>query len=103
MLVGQEIGSGFVIDKELGSGAMGTVYRAKHTKTGRRVAIKMMSPAGGSGDTGMARFKREAAILEQLNHPNIARFLANGRYGRNPFYAMEYCEGESLDRALARR
>src|SRR5439155_8490760 len=55
------------------------------------------------GDTAMARFTREATILKQLNHPNIAKFILSGRFGRERFYAMEYCEGESLDRALARR
>ncbi len=102
MLVGQKIGP-FAIDKELGSGAMGTVYRAKHVDTGQRVAIKVMSPGVGSSDTALARFKREAAILKQLIHPNIVRLVASGKFGGNPFYAMEYVEGESLDHVIARR
>ena len=49
MLVGKEFGP-FLVDKELGSGAMGTVVRAKHTKNGKRVAIKLMSLALGSSE-----------------------------------------------------
>src|SRR5262245_515689 len=89
MLVGNKIGP-FTIDKELGSGAMGTVYRARNVDNGQRVAIKVMSPAVGSGELGLARFKREADILKQLEHPNIVRLFLSGRFGKNPFYAMEY-------------
>ncbi len=102
MLLGHKIGP-FAIDKELGSGAMGTVYRATNTETGQRVALKVMAPGVGSSETALARFKREAAILKQLEHPNIVRILASGRFSGNPFYAMEYVEGESLDKVLARR
>jgi serine/threonine-protein kinase len=102
MLVGHKIGP-FVVDKELGAGAMGAVYRARHTESGQRVAIKIVSPNLASNETAMARFKREAAILKQLNHPNIVRLVATGKFNSMPFYAMEYVEGESLDRVMARR
>jgi serine/threonine-protein kinase len=100
MLVGQEIGP-FAIEKELGSGAMGTVYLARHEK-GVRVAIKVMAP-GLSSKVASERFKRESDILKQLKHPNIVRLIASGRYRNSPFYAMEYIEGESLDQVMARR
>src|SRR4051812_45085280 len=102
MQVGQKIGP-FVVDRELGAGAMGAVYRAKHAETGQRVAIKVVSQSLATNDTALARFKREAAILKQLNHPNIVRLVATGKLGGSPFYAMEYVEGESLDRVMARR
>src|ERR1043166_1128981 len=102
MLVGQKIGP-FTVDKELGAGAMGAVYRAKHAETGQRVAIKVVSPNLAANDVAMARFKREAAILKQLRHPNIVRLVARGEFNGTPFYAMEYVEGESLDRVMARR
>src|SRR5947209_20517865 len=101
MLVGQQLGP-FAIEKELGSGAMGAVYLARYTKTGQRVAIKVMAP-GLSRANGLARFEREAAILKQLKHPNIVRLFATGRYSGTPYYAMEYLEGESLDHVMARR
>src|SRR5438067_9640275 len=71
MLVGQQLGP-FLIEKELGAGAMGAVYRGKYVKTGQVVAVKVMAPgAGTSGGSAAARFEREAKLLKQLNHPNI--------------------------------
>ena len=78
MLVGQQLGP-FAVEKELGSGAMGAVYRGRYTKTGQLVAIKVMAPGLGSSDTAMARFEREAGILKQLKHPNIVRLFATGK------------------------
>ncbi len=102
ILVGQKIGP-FEIEKELGSGAMGTVYRATYTNTGRPVAIKVIVAGMGDNERVQQRFDREAAILKQLKHPNIVRLLAVGRYHRSPFYAMEFIEGEPLDQILQRR
>jgi serine/threonine-protein kinase len=103
MLVGQQLGP-FAIDKELGAGAMGAVYRGRYNKTGQVYAIKVMSP--GLGDTNAAatdRFEREARILKRLNHPNITRLFAVGREKSTRYIAMEYVEGESLDKVMARR
>jgi serine/threonine-protein kinase len=99
---GKQLGP-FVIDKPLGSGAMGTVYRAVYTKTGARVALKAIAPGLSDNTLSLARFEREAAILKQLQHPNIVKFYGAGRSHGTPFYAMEYVEGESLDRAMQRR
>jgi len=98
----QQIGP-FAVEKELGAGAMGAVYRARHIETGHFVAIKIVAPGLGSNPTIMARFKREAAILKQLKHPNIVRLVATGKFEGTPFYAMEYVDGESLDQVIARR
>ncbi|HMF19479.1 MAG TPA: serine/threonine-protein kinase, partial [Gemmataceae bacterium] len=100
MLLGQSIGP-FAIEKELGNGAMGTVYLARHEK-GLRVAIKVMAP-GLNSKVSQERFKRESDILKQLKHPNIVRLIASGKYHGSPFYAMEYIDGESLDHVMARR
>jgi serine/threonine-protein kinase len=102
MLVGKEIGP-FLIEKELGSGAMGTVYRALVRETGQRVAFKIIGLSQLGNETAVARFEREAKILKQLKHPNITRLIATGHYKKTPFIAMELVEGESLDRVLARR
>ncbi|HLW66859.1 MAG TPA: serine/threonine-protein kinase, partial [Gemmataceae bacterium] len=111
MLVGQKIGP-FVIESELGSGAMGTVYRAQYVEnpedgtsgSARKkiVALKIIAIAMAGNETALARFDREANILKQLKHPNIVRLFATGRFKGTPFFAMEYIEGESLDRKLAR-
>jgi predicted Ser/Thr protein kinase len=102
MLVGQQLGP-FLIEKELGAGAMGAVYRGKYLKTGALVAIKVMAPNLGTNPNSMARFQREAAILKQLKHPNIVRYFGSGHHHGTPFYAMEYIKGESLDHVIARR
>ena len=102
MLVGKKIGP-FTIDKELGAGAMGAVYRARNVQTGQRVAIKIVAPGLAANKTAMKRFTRESAILKQLKHPNIVSLVLTGTFSGTPFYAMEYVEGESLDRVMARR
>ncbi|MCI0641315.1 MAG: serine/threonine protein kinase [Gemmataceae bacterium] len=102
MLVGKEIGP-YVIDKELGAGAMGTVYRGKHKTTGQRVAIKMIVPALIANDAAMKRFTREVEVLEKLKHPNIVSYKGKGKLSKSPFYVMEYLEGESLDHVMERR
>jgi serine/threonine-protein kinase len=105
MLVGQQIGP-FEIEKELGSGAMGTVYRAKFHKDGEKVipiALKVIALGLLGNESAMARFEREANILKQLRHPNIVKLEATGHYRKTPFIAMEFVDGEALDRALGRR
>jgi predicted Ser/Thr protein kinase len=108
MLVGQTIGTGayrFEIEQELGSGAMGTVYRAKFFRDGKNypVALKIVALGLLGNEGAMARFEREANILKQLKHEHIVRLYATGAYRKTPFIAMEFIDGEALDRALARR
>ncbi|HEX4592268.1 MAG TPA: serine/threonine-protein kinase, partial [Gemmataceae bacterium] len=102
MLVGKELGP-FRIESELGTGAMGTVYRALRTDTGKIVAIKVIAYGLLGNETAVERFDREAEILKQLKHPNIVRFIGMGSYKRTPFFIMEYVEGDSLDKRLALR
>jgi serine/threonine-protein kinase len=101
MLVGQQLGP-FTIEKEIGSGAMGTVYGGRY-KNGQHVAIKVISSGTDMTPTTLARFEREANILKKLNHPNIVRLYATGRHRQTPFYVMEYIEGQSLETILERR
>jgi serine/threonine-protein kinase len=103
MLVGQQIGP-FIVDKELGSGAMGTVFRGRYLKTGEVVAIKVM--AAGltvSNPTAAKRFELEWKILKQLRHPHIVRLFGHGSSHGVQYIAMEYVDGESLDKVMARR
>ncbi len=104
MLIGQQIGP-FFIERELGSGAMGSVYLARFDRKGSVIpaALKVISLGLLGNDSAMARFTREAAILKQLRHPHIVRLLATGKYRQTPFIAMEYVAGESMDKALLRR
>ncbi len=102
MQPGQKVGP-FDIEKRIGSGAMGTVYRARYRKTGQRVAIKIISPGVLDNETILARFERESEVLKQLHHPNIVRFYAASQHQGIPYYAMEFIEGEPLDVVLQRR
>src|SRR5262245_46670311 len=102
MQAGQELGP-FKIQKELGAGAMGAVYLGTYTKTGQRVDIKVMAPGLSANEHASKRIEREAAILKQFNHPNIVRLFGIGKFQGTRYYAMEFIQGESLDKILARR
>jgi serine/threonine-protein kinase len=105
MFVGKTLGP-FAIDRELGTGAMGAVYRARYVKTGQVVAIKVMAPGLDlTNPNAAARFEREATILGQFNHPNIVRMFGAGKSKSQGirYLAMEYVEGESLDHVMGRR
>ena len=87
---------------------MGEVYRARDTKLGRDVAIKVLPSSFASDPERLARFEREARLLASLNHPNIAQIYGlerqDGQEGREgpsvPFIVMELVEGETLDTRL---
>jgi len=105
MFIGETIGP-FKIERELGSGVMGTVYRAIYQpddEAPKTIALKIVSLGLLGNEGAMARFDREAHILKQMRHPNIVRLFATGRYKKTPFIAMEFVDGEPLDRALTRR
>jgi Tol biopolymer transport system component len=82
----------YTITSKLGSGGMGTVYRATDTKLNREVAIKVLPDAFAADPDRLARFTREAQVLAALNHPNIASI-----YGVEDLaLVMELVEGEPL-------
>ncbi|MDQ2979884.1 MAG: protein kinase [Acidobacteriota bacterium] len=84
----------------LGAGGMGEVYRAKDTKLGRDVAIKVLPEGVAQDAEGLARFEREARSLAALNHPGIVTIYAVEQSGETRFLAMELVEGGSLDTAI---
>jgi serine/threonine protein kinase/tetratricopeptide (TPR) repeat protein len=82
----------------LGAGGMGEVYRARDTRLGREVALKVL-PADVAADTGrLARFEREARTVAALSHPNIVVLYSVEDEGDVRFLTMELVEGQSLDR-----
>jgi len=100
MHAGEIINGRFEIDRLVGSGGMGQVFRARDLATGGLVAIKVLHP-WGRHDT--ARFEREARILSDLSHPGVVRYIAHGAApGGEPFLAMEWLEGEDLHARLSR-
>ena len=71
LISGDRLGS-YAILSPLGAGGMGEVYRARDSKLGRDVALKVLPEAFARDAERMARFQREAKVLASLNHPNIA-------------------------------
>jgi eukaryotic-like serine/threonine-protein kinase len=89
--------------ERIGSGGIGDLFRARDTKVGRTVALKMVSP-DIAGDYGRrAKFLNDAAPLTSLNHPNIASVYEVGEDQGVLFLAMEFVPGETLARVLAGR
>jgi len=83
--------------RPIGQGGMGTVYLAEDPLLKRRVAIKVVKVAGNARQQAMLRFRREAEISAQLNHPNLVTIFDVGvEEDLGPFLAMEYVEGKSL-------
>src|ERR1044071_4508190 len=82
---------------QIGAGGMGEVYRARDSRLGRDVAIKILPAAFAADGQYMARFEREAQVLASLNHPNIASI-----YGlEQGALVMELVEGETLADRIA--
>jgi serine/threonine protein kinase len=97
---GEVVGERFRIERFAGSGGMGAVYRAADLASGAHAAIKVMGKQSGSV---RERFSREAAVLAQLSHPCIVRYVAHGMTTRGlPFLAMDWLDGEDLSGRLAR-
>jgi predicted Ser/Thr protein kinase len=92
---GTRLGS-FEIVAQIGAGGMGEVYRAKDTKLGREVAVKILPGDFLKGEEGRARFEREARALAALNHPNIASVYSFEEISGRHLLVMELIEGESL-------
>jgi tRNA A-37 threonylcarbamoyl transferase component Bud32 len=90
----------YVLVQEIGRGANGMVYRARHSLLRRPVAIKLLSP-DLTNESSAARFEHEAQMTSQLTHPNT---VAIYDYGRTPeglfYYAMEYLSGIDLDQLV---
>jgi serine/threonine protein kinase/Tol biopolymer transport system component len=102
LAVGQRLGA-YEIAGEIGAGGMGAVYRARDTRLGRTVAIKVIAGAAVIDAATRDRFTREARLVASLNHPHICAVHDVGREGDHDFLVMEYVDGESLDRVMRHR
>src|SRR5512145_1568371 len=86
----------------LGAGGMGEVYRARDTRLGREVAIKVLPQHLSANAEVRARFEREAKTVSSLNHPNICTLFDVGRERDTDYLVMELIDGETLAHRLAK-
>src|SRR5215469_5357966 len=91
---------GYEILTLIGSGGMGEVYRAKDTKLGRDVALKILPASFTNDPERVARFRREAKVLASLNHPHIAQIHGLEESDGTQFLCLELVDGESLDQRI---
>ncbi len=87
---------------QIGVGGMGEVYQAHDTKLGRDVAIKVLPEAFAHDADRLARFQREAKMLAQLNHPNIATIFGLEQSGATHYLVMELVPGDTLQQRVKR-
>ena len=92
---GNSIGSYRVLFR-LGSGGMGEVWKGQDTRSGREVAIKVLSPEAVSDSDRMRRFAMEANATSALDHPNILAVYEVGQSEAGPYIVTEYVDGETV-------
>jgi serine/threonine-protein kinase len=92
---------GYEVEAVLGRGGMGVVFKARHLKLKRLVALKMLLMDIYASPDELARFRREAEAVAALRHPNIVQVHDAGEVGGCPYFTMEYVEGGSLAHRLA--
>jgi serine/threonine protein kinase len=88
---------------ELGRGAMGITYKAQDTDLHIPVALKVINPSTLESGDALDRFVREARAAAKLRHANIASVFRLGKTGDTHFYAMEFCEGQTVHQLVERR
>ena len=104
-LEGQRLGP-YDVHSRIGAGGMGEVYKARDTRLGRTVAIKVLLPSAVSGASSRERFEREARAVAALNHPHICTLYDVGTVAGQgsadvQYLVMEYLDGETLADRLA--
>ncbi len=92
----------FQLIEEIGSGGIGTVYKARNIRDkSDTVAIKVLKPELFRDESSRKRFKHEAAVIDKLEHPHIVNIFERGEYKEKLFIVMELLEGRTLDVKIA--
>src|SRR5271154_13313 len=86
----------YLVVSALGAGGMGEVYRARDTRLGRDIALKILPPHVAADPGRRARFEQEARAVAALNHPNIVSVFDIGETGGISYIVTELIEGTSL-------
>jgi eukaryotic-like serine/threonine-protein kinase len=92
----------YKIVRHIATGGMGAVYEAVD-ENNRRVALKLISPSFAKDQLSIARFRREAAIVSTLKHPNIVSLRATGSEGKHHYIAFEFIDGTTLTNIISGR
>ncbi len=100
--INKTIGPYLIIDK-IGQGGMGVVFKARHEKLGRVVALKMLASHLAENPEMRARFLREAKLQANFVHPNVVNLFDYIEENNNVFLVMEYIDGETLEQMLLKR
>ncbi|HEU4388240.1 MAG TPA: serine/threonine-protein kinase, partial [Blastocatellia bacterium] len=98
-LTGKRIGH-YLIERRIGAGGMGVVYRAHDASLDRTVAIKVLPPELSANPARAERLDREARLASALNHPNIVTIHAVGDHAESKFIVSEYVDGRTLRQVL---
>ena len=101
LISGTKLGP-YEIQAPLGAGGMGEVYRARDTRLGRTVAIKILPTRLSADPEAKQRFDREARAISSLNHPNICTLYDVGHQDGTDYLVMESLQGETLEERLRR-
>ncbi len=86
----------YVLEAQLGVGASGAVFKARHKLSGRAVAIKVLSAAMAKDETAVKRFRREVEAAGKLVHPNIVQSIDAGELNNQHYLVMEFVDGADL-------
>ena len=102
-LIGRTISGTYVIERRIGSGGMGVVYRARHAHDGYAVAIKCVHPELARDATVARRFVQETQAAAQIRHDHVVQILERGQLeDGSPYIVMEHLDGEELAAVLDR-
>jgi serine/threonine protein kinase len=100
-LAGKEL-SHYQIDAVIARGTAGTVFKARDTRDGQVVALKVLQPEFAQNEEEMQRFVRAMKTMLPIRHPNLVQILAAGKTGPWCWIAMEHVDGESLTQVIRR-
>ena len=95
--------AGFELIQRISSGAMGTVFKARHLKLNKVVALKLLNPDFANDGSYVARFLQEAQAAASMNHKNVVQAYDVGQAGDVHFIAMEFVEGKTIKELIKRR
>jgi serine/threonine protein kinase/outer membrane protein assembly factor BamD (BamD/ComL family) len=101
-MIGQVV-SHYRVIEQIGAGGMGVVYRAEDTRLGRPLVLKFLPAVLSRDPMALERFEREAKAASSMNHPGICTVYDIGEFEGQQYIAMEYLEGQPLDRFIGHK